>query len=184
MTRGNLNFVWQNTGESPRTLFHYQNGDQYPEGLLCFYGIEEFLSISHPWTPDDFREWIAKNYRVAGRKVVQGPNGMSVDMHCETEEPAVPEDLGENGQPRIYYTEGFITDYSYVFTVNPFKRGRASNRVIAWNWDRRIFAGSARSFLRFCRKKAEARQLAPLPQHSEQAIKEQVLNKMLGQLPS
>lgn len=118
MTRSNLNFIWQNPGEAPRTLFHYHNGDQYPEGLLLFYGIEEFLSIKRPWTPDDFRSWISKNYREAGRQVTQLAGGMSLDMHCETDIPAEPEDLGDGGQPRIYYTDGFITDYSYVFRVD------------------------------------------------------------------
>lgn len=184
MTRSNLNFVWQDLGKAPRTLFHYHNGDQYPEGLLCFFGIDEFLSIKRPWTPDDFRDWIAKNYRILGRKVVPCPNGLAIDMLCETEQPAEPEDLGEGGQPRIYYTEGFITDYSYVFTVDRFKRGRACNRVIAWNWGRRIFDGSAQQFLTFCRKRAAARQLSPLPQHSEDAIKEKVFTSLVGQLPS
>lgn len=167
MTRGNLNFVWQNTGEAPRTLFHYHNGDQSPEGLLTFFGIEEFLSIADSWTPDDFRAWIAGQYRVAGREVITLPNGLAIDSHCDSEEPAQPEDLGEGGQPRIYYTDGFITDYSYVFTVDSFKRGRTANRVLAWNWDRRIFNGSARQFLTFCRKQRDKHAVKPLPHHSD-----------------
>lgn len=184
MTRANLNFVWQNQGEAPRTLFHYHNGDQYPEGLLTFFGIEEFLSVARPWTPDDFRAWIATNYRVAGRKIVKLDNGMTMDSHCETDEPAAPEDLGEGGQPRVYYTDGFITDYSYVFSVDAFKRGAAANRVSAWNWDRRILRGSARQFLSYCRRRCEKRLLTPLPQHSEHAIKDTVLAKVAGLPPA
>ncbi len=179
MTRANLNFVWQNCGEAPRTLFHYHNGDQSPEGLLTFFGVEEFLSIDHPWEPDDFRAWIAKQYRVAGRKVVTVPSGVTIDAHCQIEEPAEPEDLGEGGQPCIYYTDGFTTDYSYVFTVDSFKRGAAINRVVAWNWDRRIFNGSARQFLTYCRKQCDKNPMTPLPHHSEHAIKDAILAKIV-----
>ena len=42
----------------------------------------------------------------------------AIDTHTETDTPAEPEDLGEGGQPKIYYTDGFTTDYSYVFTHN------------------------------------------------------------------
>src|SRR5438132_8063918 len=104
MTRGNLNFIWQNPGESPRTLFHYHNGDQYPEGLLQFFGIEEFLRIPHLWTPEDFRAWIRKNYKVPCRKVTALGNGVMLDAHADTDEPAEPDDLGEGGQPRVYFT--------------------------------------------------------------------------------
>jgi hypothetical protein len=164
MTRANLNFVWQNRGEAPRTLFHYHNGDQYPEGLLQHFGIEEFLTIPHLWTPEDFRAWIAKNYRKSCRKVSVLSNGMKVDAHADTEEPAEPTDLGEGGQPRIYYTDGFVTDYSYVFT-NGFRLGRPRkdggrhstevNWVTAWNWDQRIFSGTAERFLRFLEKRVK-----------------------------
>ena len=181
MTRANLNFIWQNSGEAPRTLFHYHNGDQYAAGLLLFFDIESFLSIRRPWTPDDFRSWIAKNYRVAGRRIARLGNGMTIDSHCETDEPAEPEDLGEGGQPRIYYTEGFITDYSYVFSVDGFRRGAAANRVLAFNWDRRVFSGTARRFLTYCRKKAHEEGKVPFPQHSEQAIKDRVMTALGGE---
>lgn len=184
MTRANLNFVWQNPGEAPRTLFHYHNGDQYPEGLLAFFDIEEFLMIGRPWTPDDFRTWIAKNYRVAGRKVVQLPNGLTLDAHCETDVPATPDDLGEGGQPRVYYTDGFITDYSYVFFVDSFHRGAQANHILVWNWDRRIFNGSARRFLGYCRTRSEKHRLTSLPHHSEHALKDAVLGKLAGSTPA
>jgi hypothetical protein len=169
MTRSNLNFIWQNRGEAPRTLFHYHNGDQYPEGLLVFYGIEEFLSIRRPWTPDDFRAWIRKNYRESRRRVTQLANGMLLESHCDTDVPAEAEDLGEGGQPRIYFTEGFLTDYSYVFQVSGW-RSRTPNQVTVWDWDRRIFHGSARRFLSFCRKRAQKRSLTRLA-HSEHSLR-------------
>lgn len=164
MTRSNLNFVWQNSGESPRTLFHYHNGDQYPEGLLQFYGLEGFLTLDHLWTPDDFRAWISGNYRTACRKIATLPNGIKIDMHAETDDPAEPDDLGEGGQPKIFYTDGFLTDYTYVFThrsvpgrkrkdgTRPYKE---CNWVRAWNWDRLIFSGSAKRFLTFCGKRVQ-----------------------------
>jgi hypothetical protein len=172
MTRANLNFVWQNIGEAPRTLFHYHNGDQYPEGLLQFFGIEDFLTIDRLWTPEDFTSWIRKNYRKACRKVTTLGNGMSIDAHAETDEPAEPEDLGEDGQPKIFYTGGFITDYSYVFTHRHFpgrkhKDGtrpyRQRNWVSVWNYERLIFNGTAKNFLRFCQKRAKP-QIVPADQ--------------------
>jgi hypothetical protein len=102
---------------------------------------------------------------------------MALDIRCDTDTPAEPEDLGEVGQPRIYYTDGFITDYSYVYHVDRWHR-RSPNRVTAWNWDRRIFAGSAQAFLGFCRKCAEKRQVVPLAQHSEHAIRDLVAGRL------
>lgn len=168
MTRANLNFVWQERGECPRTLFHYHNGDQYPEGLLQFFGIEEFLGISHLWTPEDFRAWIRKNYKKPCRKLTKMPNGMVLDAHAETDESAEPEDLGEGGQPRIYYTDGFITDFSYVFTHHPMPKRRrkdgtrefqSMNWVSVWQFQRLIFDGTAARFLRFAEKRVEPRVL-------------------------
>lgn len=168
MTRANLNFIWQNVGESPRTLFHYHNGDQYPEGLLQWFGIEAFLTIDRLWTPDDFRAWIRGNYRRSCRNITRLDNGMTIDAHALTDEPAEPDDLGEGGQPKLFYTDGFITDYSYVFTTHgvPGRRRRDGschyrdvNWVIAWNWDHRIFAGPATKFLAFCGKRVKPRAL-------------------------
>ncbi len=170
MTRANLNFIWQNPGGMPRTLFHYHNGDQYPEGLLQFFGLEDFLTIDHLWTPEDFRAWIQKNYREASRKLVNLGNGLTMDAHAESDEPAEPEDLGEGGQPRVYYTEGFSTDYSYVFShhhVPGRKRKdgtrplREQNWVQAWNWDKLIFSGGAKQFLRFCQKRVKPAVIPP-----------------------
>lgn len=166
MTRANLNFVWQNPGEAPRTLFHYHNGDQYPEGLLQFFGIEAFLTLDRLWTPDDFRSWIRTNYRRSCRQVTQLANGVSIDSHAETNDPAEPEDLGENGQPRIYYTDGFATDYSYLFThhyVYGRKRKDGTrpfdpvNWVSVWNFKKLVFDGSAKRFLRSCEKRVQPR---------------------------
>lgn len=164
MTRANLNFIFQNQGEAPRTLFHYHNGDQYPEGLLQVFGIEPFLLIDREWTPEDFTAWIKANYRQPCRRVTRLGNGMTLDAHAESDEPAEPADLGEGGQPRIYYTDGFITDYSYVFSTE-MKAGRRrkngsrvygrQNHVTVWNWKKLIFDGSAKQFLRFCQKRAE-----------------------------
>lgn len=162
MTRANLNFIWQHDGEAPRSLFHYHNGDQYPEGLLQFFGIEEFLRLPRLWTPDDFRIWIRANYRVPCRKITTLGNGLTLDTHAESEEPAEPEDLGEAGQPKIFYTDGFITDYSYVFTHHgAYGRRRKDgdrpytcvNWVTAWRWNKLIFDGRATQFLKFLQKR-------------------------------
>jgi len=170
MTRANLNFVWQNRGEAPRTLFHYHNGDQYPEGLLQFFGIEEFLSLPQPWTPEDFRSWIRKNYRKPCRQITTFANGITLDAHAESEEPAEPEDLGEGGQPKVYYTDGFVTDYSYVFTHHDVfgrKRkdgsrvSREQNWVTVWHWEKLLFDGNAKKFLTFLRKRVKPAVLPP-----------------------
>ena len=186
MTRSNLNFVYQNRGEAPRVLFHYHNGDQYPEGLLQFFGIEEFLLCDRPWTPDDFCAWIRKNYRVACRTITTLANGVSIDAHAETDELAEPEDLGEGGQPKIYYTNGFITDYSYVFTPG-HRHGRhrkdgsrrliPENRVCVWKWKRLIFDGNAKTFLRFCQKR-----VTPAIVPADQATKAALSNALRSAL--
>jgi len=168
MTRANLNFVWQERGQNPRTLFHYHNGDQYPEGLLQFFGIEEFLLIPRLWTPEDFRAWIRKNYKEPCRKIMKLPNGMILNAHAETDEPAEPGDLGEGGQPRISYTDGFTTDYSYVFTHHSSPKRRRKdgtkqfesvNWVSVWSFKRLIFDGNAARFLRFAEKRVKPRVL-------------------------
>jgi len=120
MTRANLNFVWQKKGEAPRTLFHYHNGDQYPTGIRDNFNVLEL--VSGELTPKRFKEWIKKNY--------------------EGEEP---EDLGKGGQPKIYYTDGFITDYSYVFDAN-------LNTIIVWNWTDKIFEGTPKKFIEWIKK--------------------------------
>lgn len=179
MTRANLNFIWQNVGELPRTLFHYHNGDQYPAGLLCFYGIEPFLTLDHPWTPEDFRPWIATTYRKAGRAITTLPNGMKIDRYAETDEPAEPVDLGEGGQPRIHFTDGFLTDYSYVFHSGA-NGTRPDDRVTVWEWDELVFSGSASAFLAYCKSEAKESSLVPLPHRSEQAIFDSMLAVVAG----
>lgn len=155
-------------------MFHYHNGDQYPEGLLQFFGIEGFLTADHLWTPDDFRAWITKNYRQTCRKVTTFPNGFSIDSHAESDEPAEPEDLGEAGQPRICYTDGCITDYSYVFTHRhvPGRKQKDGTRpylernwVTVWNYQKLIFDGTPRQFLTFCRKRIKP-QILPADQQA------------------
>ncbi|CAN5432883.1 hypothetical protein BH10PLA2_BH10PLA2_25030 [soil metagenome] len=164
MTRANLNFIGQNPGELPRVLFHYHNGDQYPEGLLQYFGIEAFLTIDRLWTPDDFCTWIRGNYREACRKITTLPNGLTISAHAESDKPTEPEDLGEGGQPKIFYTGCFVTDFSYVFT-HGLKLGRKRkdgsrrheelNWVKAWDWDELIFDGPASKFRTFCQKRVK-----------------------------
>jgi hypothetical protein len=178
MTRANLNFVWQNPGEAPRTLFHYHNGDQYPEGLLQFFGLEDFLAADHLWTPEDFRFWIERNYRRPCRKITTLPNGVTIDSHAESDEPAEPENLGEGGQPKVFYTDGFPTDYSYVFTHRfvPGRRRKDGTRpctqrnwVSVWHYKRLIFDGSPERFLAYCRKRVEPR-ILPADQQAFAAV--------------
>jgi len=117
MTRANLNFVWQNPEEAPRTLFCYHNGDQYPTGLRDYFNVLDMIEKgikAGGLTPEMFKEWIVKNYP---------------DDELE--------DLGEGGQPKIYYTNGFITDYSYVFEPN---------RVLVYEWADKIFEGNLKEF--------------------------------------
>jgi len=118
MTRANINFVYQNKGESPRTLFVYHNGDQYPTGLRNNYNVLEL--VKETITIERFKKWVAENYR---------------DDKLE--------DLGEGGQPKIYYTDGFITDYSYVFEPE---------EISVWNWKDKIFEGSRKKFINWIKK--------------------------------
>lgn len=167
MTRANLNFVYQNRGESPRTLFHYHNGDQYPSGLRDFYGIMDFLKIDHLWTPEDFKNWISENYKVYQRVRKGNKNGVSIEYNKATKIPAKVKNLGEGGQPKIYYTDGFITDYSYVFThenqkvrqtikekENKTQRFEEVNWVKAWNWNKLVFDGSTKKAIKWFEKQS------------------------------
>jgi len=84
MTRANINFLWQEWGHAPHTLFFYWNGDQYPTGIRDHYNLLDFAE--NDWTPENFRNWIKANYCEDNGKCYE------------------PEDLGEGGQPKIYYT--------------------------------------------------------------------------------
>ncbi len=118
MTRANINFVYQNMGEAPRTLFIYHNGDQYPTGMRDYFHVLDFTEGN--MTPERFKAWILMNYE----KEV--------------------EDLGEGGQPKIYYTDGFCTDYSYVFT--------AEGTISVWSWKDLIFDGNKKEFKKWILK--------------------------------
>jgi len=89
---------------------------------------------------------------------------VTIDAHAETDDPAEPEDLGEGGQPKIYYTDGFKTDYSYVFSQE-YKPGRKQkdgtrryekhNWVSVWDYNKLMFDGTPQRFLRFCQKRVK-----------------------------
>lgn len=113
MTRANINFIWQEQGEAPRTLFFYWNGDQYPQGIRDHYNILDLFAGEVDAAA--FKNWARKNY-----------DGVEI------------RDLGAGGQPKIYYTDGFITDYSYAI--------EARGTVKVWNWDKLIFSGDFKKF--------------------------------------
>lgn len=117
MTRGNINYIYQNRGEAPTTLYFYWNGDQYPSGIRDFYNVLDF--INSDWSIDAFKKWAHDNY-----------------------EGTVPKTIK---QPRVYYTDGFITDYSYIFDCT-------NKEVKIWNWDKLIFTGDIKKFKRWIQK--------------------------------
>lgn len=121
MTRGNLNFIYQLTGEAPRTLFFYHNGDQYPSGLKDYFGVLEL--VKEKITPERFKKWIKKYYK---GKV---------------------KDLGAGGQPKVCYTNGFLTDYTYVFT--------ADDDVVVWNFYDKIFEGKRTEFIKWIKQQKD-----------------------------
>lgn len=142
MTRANLNYVYQERGSNPKTLYFYQNGDQYPRGIRDFFHVDQF--INSDWTPKAFKKWIGDNYKVQGRKVTKCKNGITIDAHCELEEPARTSKISH---PCIYYDDaGFITDYSYVFDSTLEKS------VKVYQWDEQIFNGTAKDFLVWLKK--------------------------------
>lgn len=116
MTRGNINYVYQNAGEAPRTLYFYWNGDQYPTGVRDTYNALELVKNGRP-TPEQFKKWAKENYD---------------DIEVE--------DLGQGGQPRVYYSDGFITDYTYVFS---------HHGVMVWCYAVLIFDGKYEEFKRW-----------------------------------
>ena len=119
MTRANINYIFQNEGESPRTLFLYWNGDQYPTGMRDFYHIMDF--INSDWSIESFKQWIRTNYEGYEAEFIE--------------------------QPKIYYTDGYITDYSYVFD-----NGRSEKTISVWNWDKQIFTGNIKKFTSWIKK--------------------------------
>jgi hypothetical protein len=119
MTRANLNFISQNIGERPRTLYYYQNGDQYPTGLRDFYKVLDWLKFG-AFSKEGFNNWIEANYS----------NG----------DQARPREITH---PAVFYnTSGFITDYSYVFD-------QSINRITVYEWDKKIFSGSVERFIKW-----------------------------------
>ena len=58
MTRANINYIYQNSGEAPRTLFFYWNGDQYPSGIRDLYNVLDFTTGD--MTADNFKKWAIK----------------------------------------------------------------------------------------------------------------------------
>lgn len=130
MTRANLNFVWQACGKSPQTVYHYHNGDQYPQGLRDSFNVLDFFQEKE-WTPETFRKWVKQNY--------------SDDFDKEYPEPV------EISHPCIYYDNaGFITDYSYVFENTT--RGKW---VKVFDWDEKIFDGSYKKFIDWIKKQKD-----------------------------
>lgn len=125
MTRANLNFLYFNESENQeergfKCLFFYKNGDQYPTGLKNFYNVRSWLEAD--WTSENFAEWIKANY-------------------SREDEEATPEDLPDS-QPKIYYTGGFSTDYSYVFDGT-----MGEKKVIVFEWAEKVFEGNAKQFM-------------------------------------
>uniref|UniRef100_A0A6M3LNS8 Uncharacterized protein n=1 Tax=viral metagenome TaxID=1070528 RepID=A0A6M3LNS8_9ZZZZ len=121
MTRANINYVYQIVGEAPKTLFLYHNGDQYPSGMRDCFNVLDL--VKETITPNRFKKWLKENYvKEHGDKL---------------------KDLGEGGQPKIYYTNGFITDYSYVFE---------DDEVSVWNYKELIFEGNREKFINWIKK--------------------------------
>lgn len=115
MTRGNINFISQKCGEAPKTLFFYHNGDQYPRGMRDIYNVLDL--VSKDITAESFKEWAKKNYEEV--------------------------EIEETTQPKVYYTDGFITDYSYVFEKDSIK---------VWEWDTPIFTGTREQFINWIKE--------------------------------
>jgi hypothetical protein len=114
MTRGNINFIELKNGKA-KTLYFYWNGDQYPSGLREIYNVLDL--VKEPITRKSFTEWASKNY--------QGKKPKSIT------------------QPKVYYTDGFITDYSYVFEDESVK---------VWEWDKIVFSGTRAEFISWIKK--------------------------------
>jgi hypothetical protein len=141
MTRGNINYQWQEVGQSPKTLYFYYNGDQYPDGLRDLFNVLDFTNGD--WSRKSFEKWLADNYTEQGRQVTSFSNGVSMDAQVNLTEPAKAEEISH---PCIYYDNGgFPTDYSYVFS-------RFDKTVMVYNWEKLIFSGDPKKFERWIKK--------------------------------
>jgi len=50
-------------------------------------------------------------------------------------------------QPKIYYTDGFTTDYSYIFDA-----ANMEPNILVYNWSDKIFDGTAKEFITWIKK--------------------------------
>jgi hypothetical protein len=59
----------------------------------------------------------------------------------------------------VYYTDGFTTDYTYVFQVSAIvadengKEVGSGRKVIVWRWADKIFQGDDREFARWLKER-------------------------------
>lgn len=124
MTRANITFIpnLENTRDKEKPFrYFYHNGDQYPSGIRDHYHVQQFIDSN--WTVEAFDKWYKDNY------------------NDDFSDPDSPEWVD---QPKVYFTGGFITDYSYVFDYS-FNE----HKVYVWNWAKLIFEGTDKEFIQW-----------------------------------
>lgn len=130
MTRANLNFTYRQKG-ALKVLYHYQNGDQYPQGIRDYFNV---LDLLKDFTPKGFKKWLGDNYTIQAPRA----QGNLINNYADTEIPAKP-------RLQNHTTIGDLTDYTYVFNSN-YEADYMSNTIQVYNWDKQIFDGSLEEF--------------------------------------
>jgi len=138
MTRADINYIYQDTGSTPKVLYHYENGDQYPSGIREDFKVLDF--INSDWSKEAFIKWIGDNYTET--ETVRATNGgdISIEFERKTKTPVRP----KNKTHKI--VDGY-TDYGYVFDNLLGKR-----TVTVYNWGKEIFEGTDKEFAKWIKE--------------------------------
>jgi hypothetical protein len=151
MTRANINYVYwaekrdKDGWKGIKTLYYYQNGDQYPTGIRDNYKVLDFINSDH--SKKAFEKWLGDNYTET-KAVAYTNKTTGITLVSNYEPTKIPARAWNIKSPCIYYdTGGFITDYSYIFDNTG-----ESLKVIAYNWEDKIFSGTAEEFTKWVKE--------------------------------
>lgn len=119
MTRANINFK-----SKDGNVYHwYWNGDQYPHGLVIWYGILGWISYKEKFNSDGFAKWVGANY---------------FDENYPDYTIAV--------SPRSFLVGDGEDDYTYNFDEE-------KGTVLVREWKEIIFNGSREDFIKWLGEK-------------------------------
>ena len=129
MTRADINFIHKDG-----ILYHYHNGDQYPDGIRDCYNLLDWISKKDDFNVKGFTKWLADNYvEVKRMRVSNGETSM--EYNEDTDTPVKPTN-------KKFVTIDKFTDYGYVFDST-------NDRVTVYSWGKSIFEGTRPEFVKW-----------------------------------